>query len=383
MVVRSLGVIMNGVTGRMGKNQHLERSILAIREQGGASLANGDIAMPEPILVGRDAAKLEALAAEVGLERWTTDLTAALEDPDYPIYFDAQITSRRAGAVREALEAGKHVYCEKPLGPDAGVAVDLARLAQKNQLKNGVVQDKLFLPGLLELKRLVESGFFGRILSVRGDFGYWVFEGNDQTSQRPSWNYRAEDGGGIILDMFPHWHYVLEGLFGRIEALTCVAATHIEERVDENGRPYTCTAEDAAYAIFRLAGGVIAQMNSSWCTRVYRDELLMLQVDGTNGSAVAGLHECKVQPASTTPRAIWNPDLPNSIDFHEPWMETSRSRGYENGFKTQWERFLAHVANDEPFPWDFLQAARGLDLVDLAITSWKQGRWIEIPEPAP
>ena len=380
MAVRRLGVIMNGVTGRMGKNQHLLRSIMAIRKEGGVPLSDGSLVQPDPLLVGRNPDKLEALAREVGLQGWTTDLESALANTDYPVYFDAQVTSLRAEAVRAALEAGKHVYCEKPLAEDLDTALDLARMAAKLEVKSGVVQDKLFLPGLVKLRELIDTGFFGRILSVKGDFGYWVFEGHDQEPQRPSWNYRREDGGGIILDMFPHWHYVLSGLFGRIDSLVCTGASHIEERVDENGRVYETTADDAAYATFKLAGGVIAQMNSSWCTRVYRDDLLTLQVDGTKGSAVAGLRGCKIQTAEGTPRATWNPDLPNSLDFHSGWTEVPDSFDYENGFKVQWTSFISHVVEDAPFPWDLLQAARGMQLVDLALRSWRDGCWVRVEE---
>jgi predicted dehydrogenase len=377
---RRLGLIMNGVTGRMGKNQHLLRSIIAIRNEGGVALSDGSLVQPDPLLVGRNPGKLEALVREVGLEHWTTDLESALDDSDYQVYFDAQITSVRANAVRAALEAGKDVYCEKPLAEDVDTALDLARLAAKLGAKSGVVQDKLFLPGLVKLRELVDSGFFGRILSVKGDFGYWVFEGHDREPQRPSWNYRREDGGGIILDMFPHWQYVLSGLFGRIDSLICTGATHIERRVDENGQGYEATADDAAYATFRLADGVIAQMNSSWCTRVYRDELLMLQVDGTKGSAVAGLRGCKIQSAQQTAPASWNPDLPNPLDFRSGWTDVPDSVNYENGFKEQWTSYIKHVIEDTPFPWDLLQAARGMQLVDLAHRSWRDGCWVSVEE---
>src|SRR5690606_17994925 len=313
-----VGIAMNGVTGRMGTNQHLIRSVLAIREQGGVRGPRGTI-VPEPVLVGRDAAKLERLARAHGIERWTTDLDEALAQSDVSVYFDALSTSLRAPAVKRAIAAGKHVYCEKPIAVDVETALDLARAAEAAGVKNGVVQDKLFLPGLLKLKRLLDSGFFGRVLSVRGEFGYWVFEGDWQPAQRPSWNYRAAEGGGIILDMFAHWEYVLTNLFGRIESLVNLGAVHVPERWDERGERYDADADDAAYAIFQLEGGVVVQMNSSWATRVYRDDLLTLQVDGTHGSAVAGLREVRVQPRVTTPKPVWNPDVPNPIDFRAGW----------------------------------------------------------------
>jgi predicted dehydrogenase len=380
MATRSIGIIMNGVTGRMGLNQHLVRSILAIREQGGVALGTGDLLMPEPILVGRSEAKLRALAERHGVARWSTDLDACLAGDD-PIYFDATLTSARAENVRKAIAAGKHVYCEKPLATSTDEALTLARLAHERGVKHGVVQDKLFLPGILKLRRLVDSGFFGRVLSVRGEFGYWVFEGDwgGQPAQRPSWNYRAEDGGGIVVDMFAHWRYVLDHTFGAVRALQCLGATHIPERVDERGRRYAATADDAAYGTFELAGGVIAQFNSSWAVRVYRDELLQIQVDGTLGSAVAGLRGCRTQHRANTPKPVWNPDIPNPFDFYEHWQEVPDNAVFDNAFKVQWELFLRHVAEDAPFPHDFLEGAKGVQLAELGLQSWAERRWLDVP----
>lgn len=376
---RRVGIIMNGVTGRMGLNQHLVRSILAIRAQGGVALSDGSVLMPDPILVGRNEDKLKAIAAAHGLSRWTTDLRAALANRDDAIYFDAGATGLRAQNVLAAIAAGKHVYCEKPLATTFESAMALARAAQKAGVKHGVVQDKLFLPGIRKLRRLIGAGFFGRILSVRGEFGYWVFEGHDQPPQRPSWNYKKEEDGGIILDMFCHWRYLLDHTFGAVEAVDCAGAKHIEERVDEAGERYNCTAEDAAYGMFQLKGGIFAQINSSWVTRVYRDELLSLHVDGTLGSAVAGLRECKVQDRAGTPRPVWNPDLPNSIAFREQWSEVADDAEFDNAFKVEWEMFLRHVAEDAPFVHDFLDGARGVQLAELAMQSWRERRWMDVP----
>ncbi len=377
--MRHIGVVMNGVTGRMGTNQHLVRSILAIRAQGGIA-GGAETLMPEPILVGRNPSKLRALAEAHGLDRWTTDLHEALAMPDAEVYFDALATQERAAGVRAAIAAGKAVYCEKPLADDLATALDLARAARAAGVKHGVVQDKLFLPGMLKLARLVESGFFGRILTVRGEFGYWVFEGDWQASQRPSWNYRLADGGGIILDMFAHWAYLLGDLFGHVEAVSALGANHIPERVDERGERYRADADDAVYAIFELEGGVIAQMNTSWVARVYRDDLLALQVDGTHGSAVAGLREVRVQPRVTTPKPVWNPDLASPIDYREGWALVPTNDPADNAFKVQWERFLRHVAWDEPFPWDFVAGARGVQLAEAGLRSWHERRWIELEE---
>lgn len=382
LLVRTIGVIMNGVTGRMGTNQHLLRSIKAIRDQGGI-----EGIFPEPVLVGRSKAKLKALSERAGGVRYTTDLEGELGKSENEIYFDAQVTDLRFDAVKRAIEAGKHVYCEKPTATTVEPAYELYRLAVQKRVKHGVVQDKLWLPGLLKLKRLIQTGFFGEILSVRGEFGYWVFTGGDPadggdgaTLQRPSWNYRKEDGGGIIVDMLCHWRYVLDNLFGEVRSVSCLGATHIPRRWDEKGEAYSATADDAAYATFELAGGVVAQFNSSWTVRVRRDDLLTLQVDGTKGSAVAGLRDCRVQSAATTPRAVWNPDIAQPIDFGAWWQEVPNNEPLDNAFKAQWELFLRHVVHDTPFPWDLREGAKGVQLAELGIRSWEKRCWIDVPE---
>jgi predicted dehydrogenase len=381
MTKQKIGIIMNGVTGRMGTNQHLMRSIVAIRQQGGVVAKDGTVLYPDPILVGRNANKLQALAVRAGVEKWSTNLDECLADPQYSIYFDAQTTSAHADSVKAALKAGKNVYCEKPLAPDVETALSLAKAAKDSGLKNGIVQDKLFLPGMRKLKRLVDGGFFGKILSVRGEFGYWVFEGDWQPAQRPSWNYRKEDGGGIILDMFCHWQYVLAGILAPAKALSAIGATHIETRYDEQGKPYTCTADDAAYGTFELEGGIIAQMNSSWAVRVDRGELFELQVDGTHGSAVAGLLECKTQHRANTPKAVWNPDIANPFKFTDQWENVPYNAEFDNAFKVQWEMFIKHVYDDsEPFPHDFLEGAKGVQLAELGLKSWAERRWLDVPE---
>lgn len=375
-----LGLIMNGVTGRMGTNQHLVRSILAIREQGGVPLGDGRVIWPDPILVGRDETKIRQLAEEHGVERWSTDLEACLANPEDSIYFDALTTQLRPATVRAALAAGKHIYCEKPVATDLATALDLAREARAAGVKNGVVQDKLWLPGLRKLSRLIRDGSLGRLLSVRMDFGYWVFEGFDTPAQRPSWNYRAEEGGGIILDMFCHWRYVVDEIFGPIRSVLALGATHIPERVDEQGKPYRATADDAAYAILALDDGLVVQVNSSWCTRVRRDDLLTIHVDGTEGSAVAGLRDCRLQRRAGTPRVIWNPDIPQPIDFYGGWEIVAEDEPFDNAFKVQWEVFLRHVAAGGEFPWDFLTAARGVQLAELAARSSRERSWMDVPE---
>ncbi len=377
--VHSVGIIMNGVTGRMGLNQHLRRSIAAIRKQGGVIINDGEVILPHVLLVGRNAAKLAAISAENENCPWTTDLRAALQDSAYSVYFDAQTTDRRVDSVKQAIDAGKNVYCEKPTATDETEALELYRRAGKAGVKHGVVQDKLWLPGLRKLQTLRDLEFFGRILSVRGEFGYWVFEGDTVSAQRPSWNYRKEEGGGMILDMLCHWRYVLDNLFGAVQAVSCLGATHIPKRWAEDGSEYDCTADDSAYATFQLAGGVVAHFNSSWDVRVRRDDLLTVQVDGTKGSAVAGLRHCWIQPYAATPRPVWNPDVENPLNFFEQWQKVPEQQAFDNAFKVQWELFLRHVVTGEAFPWNLLEGAKGVQLASKGIESWQTRRWVEVP----
>jgi len=380
MKQHKIGIIMNGVTGRMGTNQHLLRSIAAIIKQGGVKINTEETIMPDPILVGRNISKLEKLCELSGVKKKTTDLDEALADKNNIIYFDAQVTGRRADSVKQAVKAGKHIYCEKPVATDTKTAMELYNLCKDARLKNGVVQDKLWLPGILKLKKLIQQGFFGKILSVRGEFGYWVFEGYTIPAQRPSWNYRKEDDGGIIVDMLCHWRYVLDNVFGKVKAVSCLGATHIPKRVDEQGKEYECTADDAAYATFQLEDGIIAHFNSSWTVRVRRDDLLTLHVDGTKGSAAAGLRECYVQSYENTPRPVWNPDVPQPINFFDGWTKVGEQETYDNAFKVQWELFLKHVVNNEPFPWDLRDGAKGVQLAEKGIESWSKRCWVDIPE---
>jgi predicted dehydrogenase len=378
-ITHSVGVVMNGVTGRMGLNQHLRRSLYAIMQQGGIALNDREVIMPKPLLVGRSATKLEAISKECGGLPWTTRLDEALANPEYSVYFDAQTTDRRADAVRLAVAAGKHIYCEKPISDSLETALDLYRLARRAGVKHGVVQDKLWLPGMLKLQTLKELGFFGRILSVRGEFGYWVFEGDTVPIQRPSWNYRKEEGGGIILDMLCHWRYVLDNLFGSVQAVSCLGATHIPRRWDEAGKPYDCTADDSAYATFELEGGIIAHFNSSWCVRVRRDDLLTLQVDGEKGSAVAGLRHCWIQHYGSTPRPIWNPDIESPLNYFDGWQKVPEQTGFDNAFKRQWELFLRHIVKDEPFRWTLIEGAKGVQLAEKGMESWQKRAWVQVP----
>ena len=377
---RLVRIAMNGVTGRMGYRQHLTRSILRIREEGGVPLPDGTRLEVEPVLVGRNEDRLREIARQHEVQHWTTDLASVLDDPTIDVYFDAQVTAQRPAAVKSAIAAGKHVFTEKPTAPTLAEAVELAALAREAGVVVGVVHDKLYLPGLVKLRRLVDEGFFGRVLSLRGEFGYWVFEGDIQPAQRPSWNYRVEDGGGVTVDMYSHWNYVMENLLGTVRAVTAKAVTHIPIRWDEQEHEYRATADDAAYGIFEIEGGIIAQINSSWAVRVYRDELVEFQIDGTHGSAVAGLRKCVAQQRAHTPRPVWNPDLPVGESFRAQWLEVPDNADLDNGFKTQWEEFLRDVAARRPHRHDLFSAARGVQLAELALQSSREGRRVEIPE---
>ncbi len=381
METRRIGIIMNGVTGRMGTNQHLIRSILAIMQQGGLRVNDDLTLMPDPILTGRNEDKLRALAQKHGVAKHSTNLDAVLADPSYEIFFDASGTLQRAGFVERAVQAGKAIYCEKPTAVETSEAIRLAKVCEDAGVKNGVVQDKLWLPGIRKFKVLRDQGFFGRILSVRGEFGYWVFTGldEDQPAQRPSWNYRKEDGGGIIVDMLCHWRYVVDNLFGQVTSVSCLGATHLPERKDERGRVYSCTSDDACYATFETDTGVVCQFNSSWTVRVRRDDLFTMQVDGTHGSAIVGLRKCWVQALGSTPRPVWNPDIEQPINFHSGWQEVPDATTYDNAFKIQWELFLKHIATGSPFPWTLREGAKGVQLAEAGLESWEKRRWVDLP----
>jgi predicted dehydrogenase len=383
MKTHTVGIIMNGVTGRMGKNQHLLRSIVEIIKQGGVHVSPTERIMPDPILVGRNEIKLKELSAESGIKKWKTDLDSVMSDPAYPVYFDAQTTLRRADAVKAAATAGKHVYCEKPTAVDTATAVELHNFCVEKGVKSGVVQDKLWLSGLLKFQRAVANGFLGRIFAVTGEFGYWVYEGTSIPAQRPSWNYRKEDGGGMMIDMLCHWRYVLDNLFGPVKSVSCRAATHIKERVDESGKTYKATADDAAYSMFEIDGPdgeIIVNFNSSWVTRVRRDDLFTLHVDGEKGSAVVTLRDCYIQHYSNTPKPIWNPDIEQPVDFFEDWSKVPEQEEYDNAFKVQWELYLKHIVLDEPFRWTLLEGAKGVQLAELGIQSWKERKWIDVED---
>lgn len=384
--MRTLTIAMHGVTGRMGTNQHYIRSILAIMQQGGVRTAQGEMIGVKPILLGRDATKLKQLAETIASQEigqhveWSTDVNSVISDPSVDIVFDSSSTQLRAAMVRKAAEFGKAVYCEKPIAIDSAEALALADVCESAGIRNGVVQDKLWLPGIRKLRMLRDQGFFGDILSVRGEFGYWVFPGHDpaQPPQRPSWNYRKEDGGGMMIDMFCHWQYLIGDLFGPIERVLAHAAIDIPERIDESGNPYAGTADDSAYAIFVTKSGVTCQFNSSWATRVRRDDLLTVQVDGTQGSAVAGLRDCYVQDVQATPRPTWNPDIEQPIDFYGGWQKLNDQENYDNAFKVQWELFLRHVVGDADFPWTLRSGAAGVELANAGERSWREQRWVSV-----
>jgi predicted dehydrogenase len=380
MTEHRLGIIMNGVTGRMGTNQHLIRSILAIMKEGGVKLDNGDTVMPDPILVGRNAEKVEALAKEHNVARWTTDLDGAIANPDDTLFFDSASTNLRAELLRKAIDAGKDIYCEKPSAGTLEDAIDVYGRAVKAGIRHGVVQDKIFLPGLQKMKRLMDDGFFGRLLSVKIDFGYWVFEGDWKQAQRPSWNYRKGDGGGIILDMMPHWRYVLDNTFGNVKSVSCLGRVNIDKRWDENDEPYDADADDASYALVELEGGAVAQIFASWCTRVRKDDLVTFHADGTHGAAVAGLTKCYTQDRPATPSPVWNPDEPQTIPFFETWEEYGADMTFDNGFKSEWEMFIRSLYEDTPFHWNLREGAKGVQLAEAAMQSWHERRWIDIDE---
>ena len=373
---------MNGVTGRMGYRQHLVRSVLAIRDEGGIELPDGSRLQVEPVLIGRRMDKLARAGRAPRGRRLHHRPRRRAGRRHGHVYFDSQITGERKKAILKAVAAGKHVFTEKPIAESVEEGQELVDAAREAGIIDGVVHDKLYLPGLLKLKRLVDAGFFGEILSVRGEFGYWVFEGDIVPAQRPSWNYRAEDGGGMVLDMFCHWNYVLENLFGRVRSVTAKAVTHIPQRWDEQGRPYQATADDAAYGIFELEGGIIAQINSSWAVRVDRASWWSSRSTAPTGrpwrgcSAAACSTGCRRRSRSGTPTC------PTDQDFRSQWDDVPDNEVFRNGFRAQWERYLLDVHAGRPHLYDFAAGVRGLQLVEAGLRSSAEGRTIQLQELA-
>lgn len=373
MAERRIGIVINGATGRIGTTQHV-RHLVDIRNDGGLALAGGDRLVPDLLLAGRDAGRLAALAAAHGGLRWTTDLDAALAGPD-EIFMDCSATGGRPALLRRAIAAGKHIHSEKPIAPTTAEAMELARLAAARGVKHGVIQDKLFLPGFAKMMLLKRQGFFGRIVSARIDAGSWIFDGELQTCQRPSWNYRKADGGGLALDMMAHWRYMIEGLAGPVARVAAQVSTALPSRIDEQGRRYTVDVDDTVHALLTLEGGVPAVITNSWATRVRRDDTMCVQIDGTAGSAVAGRNRCFIQPAAATPEAFGGAAL--GMDHAAHWTEVPDTMPARPPFRQCWELFLRHVAEDAPYDRSLVEGAKMVQLAELVYRSHAEGRWLE------
>ena len=381
MSQHTIGIIVHGATGRIASTQHLANALAPIINEGGLALGD-DRVLPRLLLVRRDEGRVAALARAHNIADWTTDIDAALASRDHAIFFDAAATGQRVATLERAIAAGKHVYCEKPLAPTLAEANALFHRARERGLRHGVVEDKIYLPGLRKLGALARGGTLGRIVGFRLEFGWWVFDGSDRPSQRPSWNYRA-GGGGLVLDMYPHWRYVIEGIVGRILRVASSQWTAIPDRVDETGAPYKVAVEDSATTLIELEGGAFGTIMSSWATRVRRDDLLTLQIDGTGGSAIAGLHRCYFQPAAATPTiAHFSVMTDIAADYRSDWSEAPALPSYCNPYRVGWEEFLRHVLRDAPFASDFSAGARDVAFAEACHRSMRERGWITMPEPA-
>ena len=378
MATKTIGIILNGATGRICSTQHLANALIPMRAEGGLPVGD-DMLLPRLLLAGRNAERLAAVATTHAVADWTTDLDAALSDPAYAIFFDAAATHQRAGVLAKAIAAGKHIYSEKPVAPTVAEGLALLQQAQMRGLKHGAVEDKIHLPGLQKLAQLTGNGELGRIVGFRLEFGWWVFDGIEQPSQRPSWNYRA-GGGGLILDMYPHWRYVIEAIVGPMARVASASWTATPERGDEAGRRYAVDVEDSATTLVELADGAFGTILSSWATRVRRDDLLTLQVDGTKGSALAGLHRCHVQSSAQTP-AVAHFSVMKDIgaDYRAGWTEAPALPSYRNPYRTSWEHFLRHVAAGAPLPSSFAAGIRDVAFAEACHRSMAERRWIDLP----
>jgi predicted dehydrogenase len=378
MADRCIGIILNGATSGIVHRQHLVHVLEPILREGGLPLSDGSRVVPDILMVGRDETKLQQVGEKFGLKNWTTDLDAAIANPDYTIFFDASVTAGREDRLKKAISAGKHIYTEKPIANSLEEARAVLKAAEDAGVCHGVMCDKIFLPGLLKLKRLLDSDFFGRVVSAKLEFGWWIFDGHGETGQRPSWNYRKKDGGGLVLDMFPHWSYILNHLFGGVENIYCQIATEIPERVDEDGNVYAVDVEDTANGLLTLSGGVPAQLLTSWATRVRRDDVLSIQVDGTEGSAFATAHGCWTQSLEDTPLPRLDTVNGQTMNLFETWDEAPDAEPFQHSFRYGWELYLRHVMEDGPFPFGLEQGVKAIQLVDAAYRSAEERRAIDI-----
>ena len=382
MAVKDIGIILNGATGRIGATQHLANALAPIRAEGGLQ-AGPDRIVPRLLLLGRDRDALAGLAQSYGIDDWTTDLDAALARPDFPVFFDAAATTQRVSALRKAVAAGKHIYSEKPVAPSLAEGRALLHAAQARGLKAGAVEDKINLPGLQKLLALSQSGYFGRVTGFRLDFGWWVFDGAERDSQRPSWNYQRSGGGGLTSDMLPHWRYVIEGILGPIRRGVSATPTAIPERVDEEGNRFHVDVDDTSVTLAELASGAVGTIICSWATRVRRDDLVTLQIDGTGGSALAGLHRCWMQSAAGTPTIRrFNPDIDIAEDYRAQWTEVAGAAAYTNPYRVGWENFLRHVVADAPLVCNFAAGLRDVQLAEACYRSVAQQTWVTLDDIA-
>lgn len=378
--MKRIGVIMHGITGRMGYNQHLVRSVLAIRDQGGVVLKSGEKVMLDPILVGRNGAKIEEIAKKHNVARWTTDIDAALANPDDTLFFDSRHDADAWQPARKSHQGGQERLLRKADFRQRGRGAGNCQTGRKRRRSNTAwCRTSCSCPAFASWRCCVTAAFSARSSRCAASSAIGFSKAIGSRLQRPSWNYRLKDGGGIILDMLCHWRYVLDNLFGPVKSVSCLGATHIPERFDEQGHAYAADADDAAYATFELEGGAIAHINSSWAVRVRRDDLVTFQVDGTHGSAVAGLTKCWTQHRTNTPKPVWNPDQPQTIDFYKTWQEVPDNVTYDNGFKAQWEMFVRHLVDNDPWPYGLMEGVKGVQLAELGLRSWKERRWLDVP----
>ena len=318
---------MNGVTGRMGLNQHLRRSIYAIiAARRRARLRKRSIMprrcwwgatqsswMPSP----RSAAACHG--PRISIRRWPTRPTRSTSTPKPPTGAPSAVRAgdrrRQARLLRKA--DGGVARCGARSLP--------ARRTRRSQTRRGAGQALAARPAE-SWSSLKRQGFFGRILSRARRIRLLGVRGRHtcRRSGLPGTTARkmAAASFSTCCAIGATCSTTSSAKSRRFPAL---APPTFRTRWDEAGQPYAVTADDSAYATFELAGGIVAHFNSSWCVRVRRDDLLTFQVDGTKGTAVAGLRHCWIQPYGATPRPIWNPDIEQPARFLRWLAESART----------------------------------------------------------
>ena len=280
--------------------------------------------------------------------------------PSFPILFDAAATKQRVSTLTKAIAAGKHIYSEKPVALSVADGMALLTAARARNLKHGAVEDKIFLPGLQKLSAARRA----EILRPRHRLSprFRLVGVRRIRAQKPAAKLELP----AKRCRRSHHGYVSALALRRSKAFSArsvglwhATATAIPQRADESGTRYDVDVDDTSLTLAELENGAVGTIACSWATRVRRDDLLTFQIDGTSGSAVAGLHRCWAQSAGDTPEVRHiNPMVDIGFDYRRDWKEVPGLAAYANPYRVGWDRFLKHIVTGEPLASDLSAGIR-------------------------